>query len=182
MLAGLFFIGTSIFLIRAVLIISGLHKDPILRSFEKYGGQENFYYPLVQLIVALLLFTLSAGLFLFRDWVVRSATSFGIYVIAAILVYAAINAHRWLLHFARQHPRMFLLYPHWYTDLRERTTRVERRRLAYMWLRLPWRARIMYNSSEPAFMIWVDLVLLATLRSEVDSSSNDMRIYFTTHY
>jgi hypothetical protein len=181
MMVVLLFTGASAFLIRSVLIVTGLHKDPILRSFEKYGGQENFYYPLVQLIVALLIFSFSVGIVLFRDWVIGSMSSFGIYVLAALLIYGAINAHRWLMHYAQQHPRWFLLYPHWYTDLRERTTRVERRRLAYMWLRLPWRARTMYNSSEPAFTIWVDLVLLATLRSEDDTPANDWRIY-TSHY
>ena len=37
----------------------------------------------------------------------------------------------------RAHPQIFLAFPRWYAELRERTTREERRRIAYMWLCLP---------------------------------------------
>jgi hypothetical protein len=47
-------------------------------------------------------------------------------------------------------------------ELVGRTTRAERRRLAYMWLRLPAKLRLIYNSNDRAFMEWADMVILST--------------------
>ena len=53
-------------------------------------------------------------------------------------------------------------YPRWYSELNDRTTREERRRLGYMWLRLPISLKMVYDTNDHAFFQWVDLVLVAT--------------------
>ncbi len=67
-----------------------------------------------------------------------------------------------------QYPDIFLSLPHWYVELRERTTREERRRIAYMWLCLPRSTRLHYNGSDRNFQIWADQVILATISQTVE--------------
>jgi hypothetical protein len=70
-------------------------------------------------------------------------------------------------HFAdhvRSHIDFMLVLPIWYAKLRENTTRSEQRRLAYMWLRLPLRTRLLYNASDHYFFLWADLVIAASVR------------------
>ena len=55
-----------------------------------------------------------------------------------------------------------MAWPRWIHELREYTTRDERRRIAYNWLRLPLRTRLHYNSDDRAFMLWADLLVLST--------------------
>ena len=52
------------FLIRIGLILMGLLKGPILRTFEKYGDRENIYYPLPSILLwsGILLISMTAYL------------------------------------------------------------------------------------------------------------------------
>ncbi len=145
------------FVIRMLLIVMGLYKTPVIRSFEKYGGEENPHYPLFHFLVWLailfinLWFTVSflLDLTLMQLW-------------GALLLIVGPYMYNWLLRFAKRHPDVFSAYPHWYHELRGRTSRYERRRIAYMWLHLPWGMRWSYNSHDRAFIQWADLVILAT--------------------
>ncbi|MBZ0299299.1 MAG: hypothetical protein K8J31_06155 [Anaerolineae bacterium] len=149
------------FLLRIGLILMGLLKGPILQTFEKYGDAENVYYPLPSILLWSGIFVLSATAFIAaRTNILLPTAPFGILLLVA--AYAA-YAHPEL---AQQYPRIFMSYPRWYFDLRERTSRYERRRLAYMWLWLPRRLRLSYSGSDPAFNQWADLVILATMRFE----------------
>jgi hypothetical protein len=65
--------------------------------------------------------------------------------------------------FARRHPEIFLLLPRWCAQLREYTTREERRRIAYYWLNLPLRTQVQFNSNDRAFLIWADMIVMATV-------------------
>ena len=149
------------FLLRIGLILTGLLKGPILHTFEKYGDTENVYYPLPSLL-------LWGGVFLLSITRIMAVTA-NIWLPAtipglALLVGAYIaQAHPEL---PQQYPRLFMSYPRWYFDLRDRTSRYERRRLAYMWLWLPPRLRFIYNGSDRAFNQWADLVIMATMRYE----------------
>ncbi|HLV34033.1 MAG TPA: hypothetical protein VKY59_02915 [Spirillospora sp.] len=149
------------FLLRIGLILTGLLKGPILQTFEKYGDAENIYYPLPSILLWLGIMTLSlTALIAERAGIVLPTVPVGLLLLAA--AYAAYTQQ----DLARQYPRIFMSYPRWYHDLRDRTSRYERRRLAYMWLSLPPRLRLIYNGSDHAFNQWADLVILATMRFE----------------
>ena len=53
-----------VFLLRIGLILMGLLKGPILRTFEKYGDQENVYYPLPSILLWLGVLLISLTLFI----------------------------------------------------------------------------------------------------------------------
>ena len=148
-------------LLRIGLILIGLLKGPILATFEKYGDQENIYYPLPSILLwsGLLVLTTTA-LIAERMNVFLPGGFVGILMMG--LAYLAYTHPE----IAQQYPQIFMSYPRWYFDLRERTSRYERRRLAYMWLWLPRRLRLIYNGSDAAFNQWADLVILATMRFE----------------
>ena len=149
------------FLLRLGLIMTGLLKGPILRSFEKYGDSENIYYPLPALL-------LWGGVFMLSLSRIIAITA-GIWLPTTIPGLALlVGAYFAQSHpeLPRQFPRLFMSFPRWYFDLRDRTSRYERRRLAYMWLWLPPRLRFIYNGNDRAFNQWADLVIMATMRYE----------------
>ena len=152
-----------ILLMRTVLILSGLLKGPILQSFEKYGDNETVYYPLPSLLLWSGILVFSVGPLIapgLRSWSPIVVMGGGL-LVGAYFAYTNPN-------FALEHPNIFLIYPRWYFELRERTSRFERRRLAYMWLALPAGLRLAYNGSDRAFNQWADLVIMATMRYEED--------------
>lgn len=152
-------------LAREILIISGLLKDPILRGFEKYGDVEAVYYPLPALL-------LWSGLLLLCLAALAAPALGGLLPLAlpGALLLAGACWRKLHAELARRFPGVLLRYPHWYSDLRERTSRYERRRLAYLWLTLPWQLRLHYNGSDRAFNHWADLVIIATMRYDEDAS------------
>jgi hypothetical protein len=160
------FFVSLIFLCRNVLILTGYYKEPILRTFEKYGDLETIYYPLPALLLwsGLLLFSLQLALNLplALDW-------FGI-----VLILLSVGAYA-KPQIATRFPQIFMSYPRWYFKLREDTSRYERRRIAYMWLWLPRRLRWAYNNNDQAFQQWTDLVILSTMR--YDDSDSDWFLY-----
>lgn len=153
-----------VLLMRTVLILSGFLKGPILHSFEKYGDSETVYYALPPLLLWSGLLVLSVG-----PWVAPALRSWSPIVLLGlpllVAAYYAYTEPRLALHY----PQIFLSYPRWYYELRERTTRYERRRLAYMWLALPAGLRLAYNGSDRAFNQWADLVIMATMTYEEDA-------------
>jgi hypothetical protein len=152
-----------VMLMRTVLIISGLLKGPILHSFEKYGDAETVYYPLPSLLLWSGLMIFSVGPWLapgLRSW--TPVVLFGgLLLMAAYFAYSSPD-------FPLRHPSIFITFPRWYYDLRERTSRYERRRIAYMWLALPPGMRLAYNGSDRAFNQWADLVIMATMTYDED--------------
>ena len=161
-LLGIAVTATSIiFLVRATLILVGYLKDPILRTFSEYGPREKLYMPGQQLLLWGGVLSFCAGLWAAPyQGLSATLTTFGILmgVVVAIGYTYAEQAEK--IHLK------ILKYPLWYHDLRERTTRYERRRIAYMWLHLPWRLRLLYNSSDSSFFIWADFVIMGTIREE----------------
>jgi hypothetical protein len=142
-------------MIRSWLIVLGLYKDPIFNVFERYG-EERLYVPLVSLI----LWTGAFSLFVL-------VTFFGVQMLAIPLFFAALPAaylYPYFRRFVRRHHDWFMRYPRWYQRLQHMTEREERRRLAYMWLRLPAGTRLIYNASDQYFEQWRDLVLLTISR------------------
>jgi hypothetical protein len=160
----LFVVGWAVslfFLTRTILILAGLLKGPVLQLFERYGEEEAFYNPMQSLLVWIGLFVFTGG-----TWLIGYSKAYAsIFLISAVCWLAAYYLHG-VPDFAQKHPRLFLKLPHWYYELSERTERLERRRIAYMWLRLPWRLRLIYNSNDTAFVQWADMVIIGTLEDE----------------
>ncbi|MBZ0305039.1 MAG: hypothetical protein K8I82_03125 [Anaerolineae bacterium] len=158
MLLALAFLICTIFLSRLVLIITGRLKGPIIQTFERYGDDEPFFYPWPQFLLWSGLWLIIAQLLLAYYMRIRLPTIWiGVILLAVSFVLSRVTPK------AREWEFLHTLHPFWLQDLWERTSRLERRRIAYMWMRLSWKARLYYNSSDQAFLQWADLIIMATL-------------------
>lgn len=155
----LFFAIISLgFTIRWVSILTGTHKGAILSLFEKYGPDEPFFYPLPQLLFWLGTLFLSGGILL-RENLPLSVTFTPLGVL--LLIGAALTYFRraYFLPYWSKHP----ILPAWYVKLLADTSRIERRRIAYMWLRLPRQTRLLYNANDRLFFVWAEQVIVSTV-------------------
>jgi hypothetical protein len=144
-------------LVRLGLILAGVWKSPVLRRFERYSAFDDAYYPLPYLLMWAGALVLCAGLLIRQI----AGTDFPAHMPGLFLLLLALLAYR-SFGIARRYPGTWLAMPRWYAELRERTTREERRRIAFMWLMLPRRARLFYEWNTWAFRTWVDLVIVST--------------------
>jgi hypothetical protein len=171
--AFVLFIGSIVALFRIGLILIGAFKGPILNSFEKYGEEEHIYFPLPSMLFWSGTFVVSSAILL-SDAI---GVSLQFTIIALLIYFSAYWA--WANPgIARQYPQIFMIFPRWYYDLRDRTSREERRRLAYMWLWLPRRLRLIYNGSDRAFNQWADLVIMSSMRFDEQGESWHEDKYF----
>jgi len=149
---GFFFIGVGLLFLRASLITFGYYKEPVLTAFQQYGEEVGFS-PLLDMVL-----WGSILLFLMLLVIVPSSLLilFGIISLTGlILAYWRIKGD------VMNYPTLFLQYPHWYRDIVDHTSREERRKISYMWLGLPLRTRLLYNTREDAFRKWVELVVIS---------------------
>ena len=151
------------FLARMVLIAAGFYKEPVLRAFERYAQIDDNYYMLPQLLVGMGAFSIFAGI-LFS---VAVSPRFPPLLVGAIFLTLSYFAYSWRDKM-RAYPQIFLVVPRWYVELRDRTTREERRHIAYMWLCLPRRMRMHLNGSDHHFLLWADQVILGTVTQTVE--------------
>lgn len=151
-----------------VLVATGLYKDPVLRHFERYEQGDDGYFLLPAFLFAIGLVSLFGG-YLFNAFVAPRYPLFILALIFFVAAYAAFTQPR----FMAQYPQVFLAFPRWYVELRERTTREERRHIAYMWLCLPRSARLHLNGSNHHFNLWADYVILATVTQTVEDQESD---------
>lgn len=151
------------FLLRTILVMIGYYKVPVLSVLEIYGPVEKLYLPLLPLLAW------SGALSFLSSFWVRQYTmaSYLLGSLGLLLLLAAGFGYNYYEIVSRYHFRL-LPYPRWYYNLLDRTSRYERRRIAYMWLTLPWRLRLTLNSSDHLFEIWADYVILGTVREEED--------------
>lgn len=164
--------AAAVLFVRALLIFLGLYKDPILRTFENYGPQERPYLPGLGVIAWLAALGFLGAIWLVDVPSLSYALGLSSLLLAAIIPWAYNHYPRAVaLHFR------LLRWPRWYHELYERTDRYERRHIAYMWLRLPPRARLMYNSSDRAFFTWADFVILCNVRQEVYDPRQETELY-----
>jgi hypothetical protein len=149
---GLLAVGT-VMAIRALLMVLGLYKSPILKTFERYGPDEKIYSPLLSFTVW----------FVLTVWIgMATLLSLGALFVIGVTAYVCFSmTFHDLDSLARKYPRLFLVYPRWYYALRERTSREERRRIAYLWLHLPRNLRLRYQTDTPAFDHWMEMVLIS---------------------
>ncbi len=160
MLIGiLLFILSLAVLIRYSMVIAGLLKGPVLETFEQYGNEDPVYYPWPQILGWLGLMVMSVG--------TLTSTS-GRTFSTANVIGLAFWFMGWMMYtFRRQITAELDALPHvplWLDKLSQNTGRYERRRIAYMWLRLPLRTRLLYNANGRLFFQWAELVIMATVR------------------
>ncbi len=142
------------FMLRLSFIIVGLHKAPILAIFEKYGDPPPYYYPWTQM-----LFLMGAA-FLTGGFLISSSNATR--WLGLLFFVLAWVSHTWKDQIIGKIYRLPQV-PRWYDIFLSQTSRYERRRIAYMWLRLPVRTRWIYNASDKVFFQWIDLVILASV-------------------
>ncbi|MEO0596943.1 MAG: hypothetical protein AAF126_12585 [Chloroflexota bacterium] len=148
---GIVTIAALIMALRAIFVVAGVYKDPVLATFEVYG-EERFFSPLLMLIT-----WVGAFAYVFLYWYLDPTVLF---TIGMILLFPIIGLHQPILKFVSRHPEFFEQYPRWYQQLLDVTDRDERRRIAYLWLFLPPATRMIYNVNTPSFMHWMEQVLL----------------------
>lgn len=156
------FLVSGFLLLRLILVMIGMHKGPLLALFEKYGDEENHFYPVPRLMLWLGVFLVSAQIAFSGivpvPFIVR-------HVGAALLAIVYMSSH-FLPDSVRKYWQEYPPLPTWYHELRERTGRDERRRIAYMWLRMPLRTRLLFNSNHHAFSQWADLIIMGTVSKD----------------
>lgn len=172
------FIISLVGLMRSVLIVLGMYKEPILYSFEQYGPEERLPMPLLTL-------TVWAGAFI-TTVSVWSSVAFGVTLpLAGLGILLMIAGGVGLYYYDAVAPWYYKIvpFPRWHRELLDRTTRYERRRIAYMWLYLSRRLRLTYNSNDSAFFNWADFVIMGTIREE-EGELYDEGFYMgqTTHF
>jgi glycerol uptake facilitator-like aquaporin len=149
-------------------IVSGVYKDPLMARFRVYGDEQRPPF-LSRFLVAvgawLLVFSVMITVLFIPTPTHRSAnpTPVAFSVLAFMVLTGSAIAYF--------HPTLRELLPRWYFDLLRTTTRQERRRIAYAWLRLPARLRWRLNGNPAAFRVWVELVLLTVIYGAHDPDS-----------
>lgn len=141
--------------IRSLLIVIGAYKDPVLASFEEYGS-ERIFSPVSHLIL-----WSSTLAYIMLYWYFEAGLALALGIIFVVPI-AAFKDN--FISFLENHPLLFRSFPRWYFDLVLRTDREERRRIAYMWLRLPIKTRMIYNAQRTLFNQWVEQVILTISR------------------
>jgi len=137
--------------IRSFLIVIGAYKDPLLATFESYG-ELRLAKPIVMFVLWIIML-----IYIMLFWYMHSAFVFAVGLTLFIPVGAFYIP---ILRFINRYEETFTQYPHWYHELVEIADREERRRIAYMWLRLPPATRMIYNVNQTSFRHWVEQVLL----------------------
>lgn len=167
--------ASIILLVRSTLILLGYLKEPIIKTFSEYGPREKMYMVGQGVLAWSGVLSFCAGL-----WAAPypnlsvTLTMLGIVMLLTVAV-----GYTYVEQAEKIHLKI-LKYPAWYHELRERTTRYERRRIGYMWLHLPLRARLAYNSSDTMFMVWADFVIMGTIREE-ELNPRDEEFFYTGH-
>jgi len=156
---GVFF-ASLFFLARVIFVIIGLYKTPVIRSFETYGPEDHVYSPIPELLLWLGILTLSGA-----PWIAVFAGYHDPISWPGVMLIVLWGLTRQHPEWPQHYPSLLLL-PRWYNELRERTNRYERRRIAYMWLRLPPRVRQHMHSNDTAFRLWADFVIMSWVTEE----------------
>lgn len=142
---------TFIMMVRSVFVVSGTYKDPVLASFERYG-EERIFSPSIALLVW-------AGCFAYVSlyWYVSGSVAM---VLGVVILVLAGSLHSAISELVHKYKNFLRKYPPWYDEIVQMTDREERRRIAYMWLFLPAKTRMVYNTNNVLFKQWVEQVLL----------------------
>ncbi len=148
----LIFFAVVILFVRSTMVTLGFYKEPVLAAFQQYGDEVGFS-PMLEMVLwgvalaylILLALVPSGFLILFGLMLISTGAVFYMRIRENIM----------------NRPDFFLQYPRWYREIVDHTTREERRKISYMWLSLPLRTRLLYNTREDAFRKWVELVVIS---------------------
>lgn len=155
----------AVLLVRAVMIAAGLHKGPVMAFLAQYTSDDT-YYVLPGVFGWLTLF-LWAGATSLAFIEPRTAGAQVLAVPAALLTLAA-----WAARGAAGTTWPWLTaLPAWLNEMSAFTTREERRRIAFLWMRLPKQAQLHYSVSAYHFHLWCDLVILGTVTQTMDDAA-----------
>lgn len=146
-----------VMLLRLALMVTGKFKDPMLAQFERYGGNELKF----SLFPDLLLWGALALIFGHLALKPVILLPHGMMVLGGLLLYFRL-IYPLMGQSIREDLEALSPRPLWYRRLLEYTAREERRQLAYMWLRLPRRTRLIFNVNDRAFYQWADLIVVST--------------------
>lgn len=143
---------------RLSLIFIGMYKSPLLQLFEKYGDDENHFFPLPRMLfwLGIAMATGADAISWIGFWVPEVVGIIGFLFMFLSYAVTALPIH------LKQPLDTFPPLPTWYHRLRVETSREERRRIAYVWLKLPPKTRLLLNSNDHAFFLWTDLIILST--------------------
>jgi hypothetical protein len=147
------------FTFRAVVIIGGWWKEPVLRTFRSYGSEVR-YYPVAHFLAWLCASLLMLMIILYPRRT-PSLVLFG----GLMLLFAILWAHNYPEHVKALFDRL-PIYPLWHRRLRDYTSRYERRRIGYLWLRLPIHLRALLNRHDEIFLQWSDFVVMGSVMEE----------------
>lgn len=152
-----------VFMLRIVFIITGMLKGPVLKTFEQYGPEDPVFCPLPELLFWPGVIILSGGTLLARvmpiaDPLIKFSTFSG-----GLLIFLGCIAQYRKKNIIAYWNTLPVVFPGWYKQLLEQTSRQERRRIAYMWLWLPRRTRLLYNANNRLFFLWAEQIIVATV-------------------
>jgi hypothetical protein len=147
------------FLLRSGLILVGAYKGPVLALFEEYGEKDPIFFPFPEMMVWFSVLILATGELL--RTVLDAGGSVQVIGFLLLLISGVAVYYRDRL---QKSSSILPTFPAWYARLQSETSRRERRRIAYMWLRLPLRTRLLYNASDHYFFVWAELVIVSTVR------------------
>lgn len=143
---------------RLALIFIGTYKAPLLQLFEKYGDDENRFFPLPRLLFWMGMAMASGADVLSWGGFFIPETVGIIGILFMLMSYCVVMLPMSLRDILDEFPPL----PTWYHRLRKHTSREERRRIAYVWLKLPRKTRLLLNSNNHAFFLWTELIILST--------------------
>jgi hypothetical protein len=147
------------FTLRALVITVGWWKEPILGKFRSYGA-EAISYPVVQFAA-----WLYATVIVFVLMLYPRRTP-GVVMFASLILLFIILWVRNYPETAKGLLDRLPIYPIWHRKLREYTSRYERRRIGYLWLRLPQHLRALLNRHDEIFLQWADFVVMGSVMEE----------------
>jgi len=159
--------ASFVFLIRSVLVSVGFYKDPILEHFRRYQPVETCFDPWPGALLWM------GVLFSASGFLLELHIQMGFIFIVVGFLLLALGGWADMQETARRPWHRWVVLPRWYAELRERTTREERRRIGFMWLWLPARTRARLSVSNAAFQHWADLIIIATVMQTVEEDSNE---------
>ncbi|MFN8376646.1 MAG: hypothetical protein U0694_27715 [Anaerolineae bacterium] len=147
------------FTLRNLVILAGWWKEPVLKQFRKYGDEPR-YYPQAHLILWFVTTVLVFTAILFPR-----RTPVTLLLIGMLLLFVVM----WIRNYPETSQALFEripIYPRWYRTLRDYTSRYERRRIGYLWLRLPPHLRLLLNRHDEIFLLWADFVIMGSVMEE----------------
>jgi len=134
------------------MVTLGYYKEPVLSAFQQYGEEVGFS-PLLEMFVW-------GGVLAYMLFLALVPSS--VLIMLGLFLFTCMGLVYWhVKDNIMNYPEVFLQYPRWYRDIVDHTTREERRKISYMWLGLPLRTRLLYNTREDAFRKWVELVVIS---------------------